>query len=100
MRSIPPEFADKVKAKGECLLWTGAKTMSGYGMRKKDGIISFTHRVSWSYSNEKEIPKGMFILHTCDNPPCLLPEHLWLATYGENMFDKAERGYGKTNEHR
>ena len=95
MRSIPPEFADKVKAKGECLLWTGAKTMSGYGMSKKDGIISFTHRVSWVYANEREVPKGMFILHTCDNPPCLLPTHLWLATAGENKFDLAERNYGK-----
>ena len=92
MRTVDPELADRVDVKGECLVWTGAKTMSGYGMRKKGGIISYTHRVSCAYANEQEIPKGMFILHSCDNPPCLLPEHLWVGTQEDNMRDMAEKG--------
>ena len=92
MRTLDPELADRVKAEGECLVWTCLRTLGGYGMKTKDRLISYTHRVSWAYANDTEIPKGMFILHKCDNPPCLLPDHLWLGTQEDNMIDMVEKG--------
>ena len=88
-----PELADKVKAEGDCLVWTGSRNYKGYGRKNMGNKKNYrTHRLNWAYANDQEIPEGMFILHTCDNPPCLLPAHLWLGTHEDNMRDKAEKG--------
>jgi hypothetical protein len=38
------------------------------------------------------IPDGMLVLHTCDNPPCVNPDHLYLGTWKDNMQDRIKRG--------
>jgi hypothetical protein len=50
------------------------------------------HRAAWILSNGREIPEGMEIMHTCDNPKCVNPSHLKLATTAENMQDKRIKG--------
>ena len=50
-----------------------------------------THRVSWILTFG-EIPDGLFVLHRCDNPPCLNPQHLFLGTHLENIADKISKG--------
>lgn len=42
--------------------------------------------------NVGPIPTGMSVLHHCDNPACVRPDHIYLGTYVENMADKAVRG--------
>ena len=92
MRTVMPELAHKVDVKKECLVWTGCTDKDGYGVKRLNGKNHRTHRLNWEYANDEEIPKGMLILHTCDNPPCLLPSHLWLGTDEDNARDRADKG--------
>ena len=74
-----------------CHEWRGAGNDKGYGqIRTLDGIF-YTHRVS--FINAKgPIPRGMFVLHECDNPPCLNPDHLFLGTNLDNVRDMDMKG--------
>lgn len=57
--------------------------------QQKDKRMS---RVIWEAANGKQIPEGMLILHSCDNPRCVNPAHLRLGTVKENIADKVLRG--------
>jgi hypothetical protein len=83
----------------ECWNWSGCKDPNGYGHIHLPKYMNFgigksecAHRIAWIFSNG-EIPEGMNILHTCDNPPCCNPSHLYLGTQKENCRDRDERFY-------
>lgn len=80
----------KLTSKG-CLEWKGAKYKSGYGAVRFNGKVQRVHRVIWELMVGK-IPKGVDILHTCDNPPCACIDHLFKGTQAVNMKDKVEKG--------
>jgi hypothetical protein len=84
---------------GKCWMWIGAYTHCGYGIiwgsRHTRGIRA--HRISWEIVNGK-IPKGKKILHSCDNPPCVNPEHLRPGTDADNHRDMVERGRALNGE--
>ncbi len=74
----------------DCWVWNGAKTKDGYGiigLRRKGKLA---HRVSWEV-HLGIIPNGMEVAHTCDNPPCINPSHLFLATHKDNMQDSIRK---------
>ena len=85
----------------DCIEWNGKKDSDGYGRVQYRGPGSeqfkskqwFAHRVAWTLTNGP-IPKGLCVLHKCDNPPCVNPDHLWLGTKGANMQDKIQKGRG------
>ncbi len=52
------------------------------------------HRVSWEIYNGRSVPANMFVLHRCDQPSCVNPDHLFLGTHTENMRDMASKGRG------
>ena len=83
-------FWNKVAIRGfdDCWDWIAAKLPKpeNYGQVYFGGKTMRAHRVSWII-NRGEIPKGMHVLHKCDNPPCVNPNHLWIGTHGENMKD-------------
>lgn len=76
---------------GECLVWTGRRTYNGYGTICYSGRRLRCHRLSWTLAYG-EIPDGLFVLHSCDNPPCIRPEHLFLGTAIDNVTDMMQKG--------
>jgi hypothetical protein len=84
-----------------CWIWQG-KSRSGncrlYGRITVDGKIVPAHRYSWELHNQKKIPKGVFVLHKCDNPECVNPDHLFLGTHKDNMDDKVRKGRQASGE--
>lgn len=76
-----------------CWLWTGASLTAGYGVLGVSGrstANTLAHHVSWEI-HHGAIPEAMQILHTCDNPPCVNPAHLFLGTDQENSDDKLSK---------
>jgi hypothetical protein len=83
----------------ECWNWTGVPNMWGYGQIREEGGRNakkkLAHRISWIIHNGT-IPTGMLVLHTCDNPLCVNPNHLWLGTHQDNIDDMMRKGrHGK-----
>lgn len=76
---------------GGCWLWKGAAQPLGYGQIKVDGRMSLAHRVSWEL-HRGPIPEGICVLHRCDIPACVNPDHLFLGTRGDNNQDKYSKG--------
>lgn len=83
-------FLDKT---GECWLFTGKGKSSRlpYGRINFRGKRWMAHKLSYRAYKDK-ITDGLLVLHTCDNPRCCNPEHLYLGTYLQNQHDKRERG--------
>lgn len=83
---------DKRKQR-ECWPWKAACHRDGYGwFRPVPGAnMELAHRVSWKI-NRGAIPKGLYVLHKCDNPCCVNPKHLFLGTQLDNMRDMLSKG--------
>ena len=88
-------FEERFWAKAEkstgCWEWSGGKSGSGYGYIGFRGRLWRAHRVAWVLTNG-EILEGMFICHTCDNPPCINPSHLWVGSCADNNADCMSKG--------
>jgi hypothetical protein len=77
-----------------CWLWTGAVSRQGYGAvsRRIDGKrITLAHRYSWTI-HRGSIPDGAQVLHRCDTPGCVNPDHLFLGDNAANVADKIAKG--------
>ena len=87
---IEPRFwakVDKSTTPNECWTWKGARTLNHYGSFDGRGA----HRVSWELANGV-IPSGLEVLHHCDNPPCVRPDHLFLGNQSDNLLDCVRKG--------
>ncbi len=74
-----------------CWEWKRSRQLSGHGsICFKIGVFR-AHRVSY-LAFKGEIPKEMCVCHSCDNPPCCNPEHLWLGTKKDNSIDMWKKG--------
>jgi len=91
MMAIEARFWPKVNKTQECWLWIGYRDARGYGRIMRQGKVCGTHRVSWEIHNG-QIPEGMGVLHSCDNPPCVNPQHLFIGTQKDNMRDCTRKG--------
>lgn len=90
-RPLRDRFWEKVNKSGGCWTWTGAQHRQGYGHIRIDDSVEFAHRVSWNI-HFGAIPDGAEIMHVCDNPCCVNPDHLMLGTHRDNMRDMARKG--------
>jgi hypothetical protein len=80
----------------ECWVWQGRlRVRGGYGTLQVANKETLAHRLSWQLKNGP-IPKGMDILHSCDNPPCVNPDHLRPGTHLDNMREMYAKGRRKT----
>lgn len=95
-RPLADRFWEKVQKTKTCWLWTGAN-LGGkwpYGMLGKPGdptVLYKAHRLSWEL-HVGPIPDGLFVLHKCDVPLCVNPDHLFLGTAADNMADMVQKG--------
>lgn len=87
----------KITKSDDCWEWTAGRMGRGYGAIKHGGRMRSAHRVMWELANGP-IPKGLFVLHRCDNPLCVRPDHLFLGTQADNMRDCAVKGRTSRNE--
>lgn len=71
----------------------GTIYFGGFKVRKH----ILVHRLMYEEFKDK-IPKGLFVLHTCDNPPCCNPSHLFLGTHQDNMDDMWKKGRSKVGK--
>lgn len=101
-----PAFADRFWAKvdksvdpGDCWLWRGARSSSGYGVIElsTDGQwwAFGAHRASWILAGNG-IPWGLCILHRCDVRACVNPSHLFIGTLGDNNRDAVAKGRNRS----
>lgn len=79
------------KSESECWPWLGALKRDGYGAVTISGEHTRSHRLSWAI-NKGEIPLGLWVLHKCDNPKCVNPDHLFLGDTVANTADKVSKG--------
>ncbi len=82
-----------------CWLWDAAVNWAGYGVlmtgsRKTSRRMTLAHRLSYEH-HVGPIPDGLCVLHRCDVPACVNPDHLWVGTQGDNMADKTRKGRGR-----
>ena len=78
-----------------CWVWQGGKNNLGYGMIRDDKKMRTAHRVSYEEHSQTNIPKHLVVMHSCDNPACINPQHLSLGTRSDNTQDMMRKGRGK-----
>ena len=79
-----------------CWLWAGGVSGNGYGAFYHDGLTTLAHREAWEIENGP-IPSGLEILHSCDRPLCVRPDHLMPGTHRQNMADSVTRGRSRSS---
>ncbi len=90
-------FWPKVNKGGDadCWEWTACRQPTGYGRFSiSPSCREYAHRVAFMAAHDRDIPAGMVVMHSCDNPPCCNPSHLRLGTPSENSRDRDLKGRG------
>lgn len=73
-----------------CWPWEGALNEDGYGNFREGRTSVLAHRYSWELAHGS--PGEMYVLHKCDNPRCVNPQHLFLGTQKDNVKDMMTKG--------
>lgn len=94
-------FWIKVKQTSRCWEWTAAINKYGYGVFRLKGE-SLAHRISYQIFHGC-LKEGIQVLHKCDNPKCVNPDHLFTGTHQDNMDDKSKKGrsrhFGRSSQY-
>jgi len=89
----PADFWARVDLSGECWLWLGAKTGTGYGMAFWSRKQTTAHRIAYALSHHVPLPKRTeYVLHSCDTKACVRPSHLSLGDASRNLREAYARG--------
>lgn len=94
---VVKRFWAKVRKTDGCWEWTGSRDRKGYGRLSIGSRLDGSkrphgaHRIAWVLARGS-IPNGLSVLHHCDNPRCVRPDHLWLGTIADNNRDMFAKG--------
>lgn len=92
--SLSERFWSKVQKGDGCWEWTGARHSFGYGWINRPGRGNgkmMAHRLSWEL-HFGPVAGGRGVLHHCDNPCCVRPDHLFLGSQSDNVRDMWRKG--------
>jgi len=90
-KPITERFWARVRKTDACWLWTGTTTLAGYGQLRVNGKKIYTHRFVLALFG-REVPSGLVVMHSCDVPACVNPDHLSVGTDGDNVRDAVRKG--------
>lgn len=84
----------KIGETNECWSWIGGRFERGYGQFRLGKKKVKAHRTALELANGQPLAHGMKALHSCDNPPCCNPAHIWEGTTSDNAIDSFRKGRG------
>lgn len=90
---VTPDFIisrSEVSPYTECWVWTGSRSEDGYARYGKNNAANVA-RISWEHKNGCVMPLDRMACHTCDNPPCVNPSHIYAGTSSNNIKDTWDR---------
>lgn len=92
-----------INKKNGCWIWNASSNSAGYGLMRINYEYILAHRLSWMIY-KGEIPAGLCVLHNCDIPACVNPDHLFIGSQKENIKDMISKnrnscGIGEKNGH-
>ncbi|MEG4024837.1 MULTISPECIES: HNH endonuclease [unclassified Microcoleus] len=97
--TVPPGFVGEIQDSG-CIIFQGAKDgQGGYGRYFKNGKSQSVTRAVLAEKLGCEVPTSIDACHTCDNPSCINPEHLWGGTRTQNLLDASKKGRTQGKSH-
>ena len=97
MKTLEDKFWSRVSKGNGCWEWVGSRHRAGYGQMSILGRKTRATRILWKILGRELLP-GQLIMHKCDNPPCVRPDHLAAATMKENMMDMVAKGRHLKNQ--
>ena len=88
-------YAEIPEDRSACWGWTGERQKAGYAL-VNEGVggrrRAPASRISWSLYHGRPWPDGMIACHSCDNPICVNPQHIWPGTNKDNTLDAVKKG--------
>lgn len=92
------------RTNNNCIEWQGARSAAGYGQVRLNSKTQYVHRLVCELIRGKSPADKSHVLHSCDNPPCVNPDHLSWGSAKDNALDKVAKGrarnkafYGEEN---
>ncbi len=92
-KTVLERFEDKYcpEPNSGCWLWMPVSTNDGYGTFWYQQKNYAAHRASWMIRHSQAVPEGMYVLHRCDTPSCVNPDHMFLGTQCDNIHDMIKK---------
>jgi hypothetical protein len=96
-QTVEERYWFRVKKGRGCWEWTGAHNPKGYGVMRVGESARLAHRIAYEQAYGK-VPLGLHVMHRCDNPGCVRPDHLTAGTIADNNADMQAKGRARGPE--